>query len=180
MKSLSKKDAVTLLEILSECLSCRTEKDFKTLVFQLQDLVHFDYTFCAYGDFHEKRFGFLNIRYPEYILQVYSKNQYQLIDPIAKEVFETLDFVSWTDARKKSPQRNVLWDMQDDTGILKGFTYATLDHDFGSMTSFSFAGEDEHSERTRAIIKTVVPHFAEVFKRVSGKKLAADRSCNGF
>lgn len=69
---------------------------------RLQDFIPFDYVFGAHGEFVEKTFGFFDVKFPEDILQVYSKNQYQLIDPIAKEVFETLDFVRLKDVRKKS------------------------------------------------------------------------------
>jgi len=173
---LSKKDAVSLLEIVSECLSCRTEEDFKALVLRLQALVNFDYSFGAHGDLHDKKFGFFNIKYFEDILQVYTKNQYHLIDPIATEVFKTLDFVSWMDVRKKYPEKNVVWDLQKESGLFKGFTYATHDHDFSTMTSFSFGGNDiEDDERTKAIVKTIIPHFTELFKRICGKKLAVAR-----
>ena len=173
---LTKKDAVTLLEITSECLFCRTEEEFKALVLRLQDLIDFDYCFGAHGDLRDKKFGFFNIKYPEYVLQTYSKNQYHLIDPIATEVFKTLDFVSWTDAHKKHPEKNEASEFQREAGQNEGFTYATHDHDFASMTSFAFGGYNvDDGERTKAIVKTIVPHFTEVFKRICGKKLASDR-----
>ena len=173
---LTRKDAVTLLEITSECLSCRTEEEFKHLVSRLQHLIHFYYCFGAHGDILEKKFGFFNINYPEYILQTYSKKQYQFIDPIATEVFKTLDFVSWADALKKHPENTLATDLQQEAGLYEGFTYATHDYDFGSMTSFSFGGHGiDDGERTKAIVKTIVPHFAEVFTRICGKKLAVDR-----
>jgi LuxR family transcriptional regulator, quorum-sensing system regulator CviR len=173
---LTKRDSVTLLEITSECLFCRTEEEFKSLVFRLQDLIDFDYCFGAHGDLCDKKFGFFNIKYPEYVLQIYSKNQYHLIDPIATEVFKTLDFVSWTDAHKKHPGKNEATELQREVGPNEGFTYATHDHDFASLTSFAFGGYNiDDGERTKTIVKTIVPHLTEVFKRICGKKLAGDR-----
>ncbi|MBW1982246.1 MAG: hypothetical protein JRJ12_13595 [Deltaproteobacteria bacterium] len=51
---LSKKDAIGLLEIVSNGLDCRREEDFRKLLLDLQDLIAFECAVCGHQNLREE------------------------------------------------------------------------------------------------------------------------------
>ena len=90
MKYLSKRDACDLLEIVSRGLDCRSEDDFRDLVFELKNLILFESALCGYQQFTEVISGgeiseqkMVSIDFPQEFLEYHNqKLQLKLIEKI--------------------------------------------------------------------------------------------------
>ena len=168
-KLISKKDAIHLLEIIYDTTRCNDTDYFTKLLGSVQDLVPFDCLFAAYGEILGKEFDFFSFKYPIEYLDVYFAKNYQLIDPIAKEIFKNFDLLFWKKVIGKQPSdiNNPVFLLSSDFGLSNGFTYAVRDFKSTWLTSFSLAGDQIHNnDRTRYIIKLLVPHLGEAYDRL--------------
>jgi hypothetical protein len=93
-KLLSKRDAITLLELIHSSLFCSGEEDFKGLVGKLSEVISYDFAISglaktdSYGNVVS--YKIVNVNYPVEWLDIYTAKNLYSIDSIVKENFTNL------------------------------------------------------------------------------------------
>lgn len=179
-KHLSKKDACDLLEIISGGLDCRSEDDFKDLVFELKNLMAFESVLCGYQNFTESILTgeisepkMVSIGFPEEFLNWYYSGSHHVNDTVLIEFLRTFEFQNWSDVTKRclAGKKDLVTIQVEAFGLMDGFAYGARDFDLTMVTCFMFAGKQvENNERTKTIIEYSVPHLSEVLKRLMREK----------
>jgi DNA-binding CsgD family transcriptional regulator len=174
-KWISKNDALVMLEIIHKSLVCKTKTDFLMLLEELKGLFYFERSVSGLADVmsilqgEEVSSHYINGGYPEEYLSLYLEQGLHLKDVVMQEFFKSFEIQNFKELDPlydEIPDNPVLGLCQD-FGMLDGFIYGTCDNDLRSSTSFCFTGQKaENNQRTRTIIKYVVPHLSEALKRL--------------
>ncbi len=168
---ISGNDAVGLLELIHECLSCKGEDDFRELFPKLGELFPYDFAASVLG-LHDNLKGpviihGINISFPEeWVREYYSRNFHQ-ISTVLRENFMTykLQYIDNTWG-KCGPQEII--SLCKDFGIRTGYYHGSrplAPEQYGSI--FTFAGSSMTFEiRTAAILELLVPHLHMAYSRI--------------
>ena len=158
-------DAIRLLELISKCLSCCTEKDFKALFPKIQELFPFDFAIAVLGradNIHTVSSGHtVNISFPGEWLNEYSTRNYFQVDSVVQENFRSYDLQGWSIARKNRFRKKEITSLGMDFGMRECFTHGSkplVGRNDGSM--FCFAGPFmECPPRHKAVLDVLTPHL---------------------
>jgi DNA-binding CsgD family transcriptional regulator len=180
MKILSKRDAVELLELISRGLACRSEDDLKKIILDLRKLVVFE---CAIGGYQNYREvlvtdevatkTMLNVNFPTDFLDWYYATSRHVEDTVALEFFRTFELQNWADVTERCllGKKDIVTLQAEEFGLRDGFCYGVRDFSLVGATIFFLAGKSvENDERTRAIIRYVIPHLSEALKRLFSER----------
>lgn len=163
--SLTGADALTLLEIIQECLSCTTEDDFRNLFPKIHTLFQFDFALALLG-YHDARHGlvetgYTNISFPAEWLREYNTRKYLRLDSIVRENFTTYEVQNWPVSRKALHRNREITSLGMDFGLRDCLTHGSSPSATcrtGSM--FCFAGSAmEFDTRIATILDHLVPHL---------------------
>lgn len=174
-KLLSKRDAITLLELIHTSLLCSNEEDFKGLVNRLHEVISYDFAISglAKSDDYGKvvSYKIINISYPVEWLDVYtSKNLYD-IDSVIKENFTNFRLQRWKDTFKKYLTPKEFLYHAEDFGLQDGFSHGQKNPADNRGSIFTLSGNSiEFNNRTEMILELVVPHFHQVITRIAGQQ----------
>ncbi|HBR22775.1 MAG TPA: LuxR family transcriptional regulator [Nitrospiraceae bacterium] len=174
-KLLSKRDAITLLELIHTSLLCSNEEDFKELVNRLHEVISYDFAISglAKSDDYGKvvSYKIINITYPIEWLDVYtSKNLYD-IDSVVKENFTNFRLQRWKDTFKKYLTPKEFLYHAEDFGLQDGFTHGQKNPAGNTGSLLSISGNSvEYNTRTEMILELVVPHFHQVITRITNQQ----------
>ena len=175
---LPKSDAIALLELIQDSLSCASKEYLAELIERLKTLLPFDYGLCGFAKIDEKGmkpgFDITNASYPAEWLNVYITKEYFNIDPIPKEHFSSFNLQFWDDTYKKYEIPGKFVSEAQDFGLVKGYTYGIKKPISTQGSLLSLAGPDLRREaRTEAIIRLIAPHLHQCYLRLNkeiGKK----------
>ncbi len=162
---LSGTDALAVLEIIHDSLSCFSESDFVQLFPKIQALFPFDYAFSMLGYFEANRgiveTGSINVNFPGEWLREYSSKNYLQSDSIVMKNFTTYQVQNWSVARKALSRKKEITALGMDFGMRECCTHGTKPAASGKTGSmFCFAGPAmEDDRRIRAILDFVIPHL---------------------
>ncbi len=162
---LSGNDALTLLEIVQQCLFSKSRKDFVSIFPKLQGLFAFDYADAILG-YHDDKTGIvsdfgINVSMPKEWIREYISRKYLQIDPIVKENFMFYTPQYWSDTKKKSACCKEMNSLYNDFGMKEGYTHGSrlqVTGKYGSKICFS-SPSMKYDKRTFAILEIVVPHL---------------------
>jgi len=171
---LSGSDALTLLEVINQSLSCKSEEDFSALFTQIRELFAFDFVGTLLGR-HDDGNGLVlahgvNISFPDEWLSEYSANNYFHQDVLTVETFRTCKPRHWTyeipgvdDLVPKA-----IMSLNMDIGAREAFSHGSPPVASGRNGSiFCFAGTTMKNDmRTAAILEVVVPHLHLVLNTI--------------
>ncbi|MBI5584607.1 MAG: autoinducer binding domain-containing protein [Deltaproteobacteria bacterium] len=178
-KVLSKKDILLLFDLISETLTCADRDELKKIILRCRELFPFEFSVAGCSNIRHMLTNpnfeseVVNISYPPEYLKRYFEKGYHLKDIIIQEYFRTLELVNFSETIEKyagGKKTNV--DLEaEEAGIVDGFIYGIRDLDFSQATSFTFADYHiENCDRTKLIIKILVPHLSEALKRIVTKR----------
>lgn len=174
-KLLSKRDAITLLELIHTSLLCSNEEDLKELVNRLHEVISYDFAVsgAARTDNHGNILSYkiINLNYPADWLKLYAEKEFYKIDDIVKENFTSFNLQRWKDTfRKRSTSKEFVFHAED-FGLQDGFTHGqkTPTGNTGSLLSIS-GNSVEYNTRTEMILELVVPHFHQVITRITNQQ----------
>ncbi|MCX5717589.1 MAG: autoinducer binding domain-containing protein [Nitrospirae bacterium] len=180
-KLLSKRDAITLLELIHTSLFCSNEEDFKGLVVRLNEVIPYDFAISglaktdSYGNVAS--YKIINVNYPAEWLDVYtSKNLYD-VDSLIKENFTNFRLQRWKDTFKKCLTPKKFLSHAEDFGLRDGFTHGQKNPAGNRGSIFTVSGNSiEFNNRTEMILELVVPHFHQVITRITEQQSRNDIS----
>lgn len=169
-KSISKSDAILLLELISECVSCKKSADANKLISKLSNALNIDN--AVYGLAKLNKYGSLvsydiiNVSYPEEWLDLYKKNDFYKIDPISKENFTNFKLQFWTDTYKKWDYPIEFISAAKDFNINNGYAFGVRNLKGTEGSIFSIAGKFKDHTRHRFILDNLTPHLHNAFNTV--------------
>jgi len=162
---LSGNDSLTLLELIHDCQSCNSKKDFIALYPKLQELLSFDYANAILGYYDDKAviisdFG-INVSMPKGWVTEYMSRNYLQQDAIVRENFNTYKVQYWSDTKKKLNYSRDIDSLCKDFGMREGYTHGSRLLATGKHGSkFCFSGSSMKNEkRAAAILDLVTPHL---------------------
>lgn len=172
---LSKRDAVTLLELIHTSLSCSGEEDFKKLVSKLNEVISYDFAISGlaktdgYGNVVS--YKIINVNYPAEWLELYTaKNLYE-VDSLIKENFTNFRLQRWKDTFRKYMTPKEFLSHAGDFGLNDGFTHGLKNPSANRGSIFTLSGNSiEFNNRTEMILELVVPHFHQAITRIADQQ----------
>ena len=185
-KLLSKRDAITLLELIHTSILCSNEEDLKELVNRLHEVISYDFAVsgAARTDDHGNILSYkiINLNYPADWLKLYAEKEFYKIDDVVKENFTSFNLQRWKDTFKKRSTSKEFVFHAEDFGLQDGFTHGqkNLAGNTGSLLSIS-GNSVEYNTRTEMILEIVVPHFHQAIVRIvdQGSARSNIRSLSG-
>jgi len=179
-KLISKNDALAMLEIIHVSVFFKTEEAFLNLMEQLKKLIYFERSISVWADItnilqDEKVSTYsINGGYPDEYLDIYLTQGLHLKDVALLEFYKTFEiqnFMNLDPLYKDIPDNPVL-DLCHDFGLNDGFVYGVCDSNLNSSTAIFLTGHQkaENNQRTRAIIKHLIPHLSVAIKRLIPSK----------
>ncbi|NDY43418.1 hypothetical protein G3N55_11270 [Dissulfurirhabdus thermomarina] len=183
IQHLSHRDAVLLLEMIDESLSCTTEEDLRRLVGRLSDLLPYQAALSCAAVLPPgktaKALHPVNVDYPEPYLEVLQERGLVFHDPVLVENFRSFRLQYWADTiqRRPSPRMLEIASLAEDFGFHRtreGVGYAHGARDRGGRVGsfFCFHGLPR-CPRTEEILSLVVPHLHEALRRAVGVPMRA-------
>jgi LuxR family transcriptional regulator, quorum-sensing system regulator CviR len=181
---ISKNDLIMMMEIANNCISCKAEKDFLTLLEQFLSLVPFDKWIV--GELNPKYlFNKLptqrikEINFPSEFLDTYLGKNYFEYDILHQRYFQTIEIQHFTELipQYKQVPDNPMLELYRQYGIKDSFLYGTVDQASGHFINFVLLSDENINDiiRYKIIIGHLIPHLAEAFKRLPPFDLIADR-----
>jgi DNA-binding CsgD family transcriptional regulator len=172
-KSLSKQDAIHLLELMNLSLYCEDKNQIINLINKLAYIISFDFAICALGELNENALSkfseIVNISYPETWVSIYLNKKYYRVDPVIKENFTKFNLQYWADTYKKIPSPKDLLSMKEDFGLKRGYSFGLRDPRWLGGSLFSLSGQYlEHHIRTETILTYIIPFLHQTLVRVLG------------
>jgi DNA-binding CsgD family transcriptional regulator len=169
-KILDHNDSILLLELIYLSTSCNTEDQYKEIVQNLKNLIHFDLASSGIGsltDDNTLKHNIINVDYPEEWLDVYTQEGHIHTDPIIIENFTQFDLQYWADTYKKySPDKEFI-KQAEDFDLKTGYSCGTRNRRRTDGSIFTIAGRNiERDIRTETVITHVVPHLHNCMVRI--------------
>lgn len=149
IKDFSKKELISILEIIETARFCDSKEQFKQLLFQIKNVVSADYCVCGLGKITNTGlsddFLYLNGNYPDEWVKIYISGKFLQKDPVAKFHTEFTMANFWSDVSKvynDKHDRNFMG-LASDFGLNYGISSGIREPDTGEITLFSFASKTE-------------------------------------
>lgn len=179
IKNLSHQDAILLLEIISESLSCSSDEQVTQLMGRLGGLLPYQAALSCMGKFGENgaldRMKIVNVDYPEDYLTDLMQRELVTKDPIIIENFKSFRLQYWADTFSQSVWSNdthEIMSLAEDYGfsnVTAGCGYAHGVRNLkGTEGSFFCYHGLERSPRSEEILTLVIPHFHAALGRLAG------------
>jgi LuxR family transcriptional regulator, quorum-sensing system regulator CviR len=181
-KWISKKEAVMLLEITNDCLSCNSRDDLDRLSGRFKGLVSSEYFLTGHmnpqqissGNMHATS---INSGFPDEYLIQYTDNSYPLIDPLYHNFIETLNVQHSEDLERQymDGEAQRVLNLNLDFGISNITFYGIRDFNEGSIDCFYFGGPGiNNKQRNSAMAKYMLPFFSTALRHLIYKKIKTD------
>jgi len=179
IKNLSKHDAITLLEVINQSLSCSSDEQFVHLMGRLGDLLPYQAAISCMGRFGEngalKEMKITNVDYPEEYLAELTQRGLLTKDPVVIENYKSFRLQYWADTFSQSDWSHDTHDIMsiaEDYGfsrVRQGYGYAHgVQNLKGTEGSFFCYHGLERSSRSEEILTLVIPHLHVALNRLAG------------
>jgi DNA-binding CsgD family transcriptional regulator len=166
---ISKQDALTLLEIIQDCLSCESPTDACNIMNKTRSLIDFDKAVYGLAKLDNNgnimNFNTLNFSYPLEWLTIYRKNMFHKKDPIALENFSNFKLQYWADTYKKYEIDKEFYNTSQDFKLINGYATGITNQFRTEGCLLSFAGDLKDHPRHVYILNNLSPHLHSAFKR---------------
>jgi DNA-binding CsgD family transcriptional regulator len=179
LKHLSARDAITVLEIIQESLSARSEEHVRSLLLKLREVLPYQASIAAMARLDAEgapgELQLVNVEYPEEYLQELWRTGLVWQDPILVENFRNYRLQYWADTFEQSPLKKANRDLTEDFGLHmgahgQGYGHGARNRRGTRGSLFCWHGLDRDT-RTEEVISLVVPHLHEAMSRIAGEHL---------
>lgn len=171
IKHMSKRDAVSLLELIHAGTKCNDISTFNNLMKKLGNIISYDYACCELARFGKEHIVdtmvLHNIGFPDEYLGMYQRDGWRRIDPIQKDVVSQSGARYWADIFRKNNPPKWMHAAALDFRVKDGYTQAVWDRQKGTGSLFYFSGNiRKRDERTEAVLGLVIPHLHQAFTKI--------------
>ncbi|HEY6872559.1 MAG TPA: LuxR C-terminal-related transcriptional regulator [Geobacteraceae bacterium] len=171
---ISKRDAMTLLEVICDCLSCANTSDAFNIMHKISMLI--DFNNVVYGLARLSKDGYItcydtiNFSYPTEWLSIYQKKKFHEKDPIALENFSNFKLQYWADTYKKYQIDKEFINLSGDFNLTNGYASGAINQSRTEGCLLSIAGNLEKHLRNDYILNNLSPHLHVAFSNVLHKQ----------
>lgn len=171
MEHLSRREAVTLLELIDAARCCTDITGFNRLIRLLDGLFSFDKAVCGIArldgadglDAHK----IINISYPDEWLTIYEERGFSAIDPVVHAHFSELTPKIWSDTYRHRGRPQPFVSLAEDFGIRDGYSFGALSPTDTTATIFSLCVHKKPAPRALRFLDILAPHYHEALRRVT-------------
>jgi len=181
---ISKNEALIIIEIASDCLSCSSLDGLYRLSERFKNLVHSEYLLTGHMSFcnissANMRSTSVNSDFPDEYLALYADNKYPLIDPLIQNFIRTREIQYSGELKKYYMQgkaRSVL-DLNMDFRISSLAFNGIYDPDKGAIDGFYFGGARiNNKQHDSAAAGYLLPFFSIALRRLISLTTKSDHS----
>jgi DNA-binding CsgD family transcriptional regulator len=169
MERLSRREAVTLLELIEAARRCTDMEGFQGLIGALGSLVSFDMAICGLAQLDSggnlKDQQIVNISYPEEWLSIYAERGFIAVDPVVRAHMTDFSARAWSDAYRQWGRPRHFLSLAEDFGIRNGYSFGALSPTDSSASIFSFCIDKKNPPHITEILDILAPHFHEALRR---------------
>ena len=172
-KGFSKKELVSILEVIEASQNCVTPLDVSTLLLQAKDLVSADYSICGMGRLYEGEIkdviAVVNGNYPTEWLDVYFSEKFYRHDPVVRYHKSFSPAQTWSDIlpRYDDVESRLVVGNAWDFGLRHGISTSVFSPGSEDLTIFAFAGgKDTFRGRQKEILDMLSLHLNGALLRV--------------
>lgn len=171
MEHLTRREAVTLLELIDAARCCTDIVGFDRLICSLDGLLSFDKAVCGIARLDgADSLGaqkIVNISYPEEWLTIYEDRGFSAIDPVVRAHFSELTPKIWSDTYRHNGRPQPFVSLAEDFGIRDGYSFGALSPTDTTATIFSLSVHKKPAPRALKTLDILAPHFHETLRRVT-------------
>ena len=171
---ISQKDALTLLEIINECISCDNALDAQNIINKTNTLINFNNAIYGLARLNSNgtinHYDTMNFSYPTEWLTLYQNKSFHEKDPIAKENFSNFKLQYWADTYKKHHIDKEFIRISEDFNLTNGYACGTINHSRTEGSLLSMSGDLENHPRHDYILNNISPHMHVAFSNVLRKQ----------
>lgn len=173
LNCLTKREAVSLLEIIHSISICTNSENLKGHISKLKSIVPFESAGAmlnsSQGDKNQGAIVEFNIDYPPGFVEEYFKRGYAGIDPIVKDNMGDYGLKYWEDTLEKQDISRDLVGLIEDFGFNcatkgQGYSSGLKNPQNTEMGLISFYGLRRES-RTETVLSLIIPHLHEAMRR---------------
>ncbi|MGD0278125.1 MAG: autoinducer binding domain-containing protein [Smithella sp.] len=170
-KVLSKKDAITLLELIDASNRVTDLDDFFKLMERLKSIIPYDSAVGALAKMDHNStitsYETINFNYPSEWLSLYRDKNYHCIDPLIRHNYKYFNVQYWTETYRLYDTPKDFISGAEDFGLRSGCAHGMRNLSGNRGSIFSFAGlHIEPNSRTEIILSYLIPHFHNVIVRI--------------
>ena len=173
-KIISQCDALTLLEIINECISCENALEAQNIITKINTLIDFNNAIYGLARLNNNgtigHYDTINFSYPSEWLSIYQTKSFHERDPIFIDNLSNFRLQYWADTYKKYLTDKEFIDRSCDFNLINGYAYGTINHTRTEGCLLSMAGDMEKHVRNDYILNTVSPHLHVAFSNVLHKQ----------
>ena len=166
----SKDDALALLEIINDCLSCNNVSDAHCVMAKTARLMDFSNAVYAMSKFNSQGtldgYQTLNFSYPVEWLEIYRKGELHKRDPIVLENLSDCKPQYWADTYKKHKVDKDFLRLSEDFRLSGGYASGVINRAKSEGCLLSFAGNMEKHPRNGYLLHNLTPHLHSAFANV--------------
>lgn len=171
LKLLTKRDALSLLELIRDCVSCKSEDEFRLIMEKLGGMIGSENAICGYTDIKSKGTApvqrIVNISYPSEFLEIYFKRQWSLKDPVMKGTLSRCKVQYFSDLVREYGSPKDISSLAEDCGIDNGYAHGVRNLSGTQVSFYAFAGRHTKRNKTSEIfLEVVTPHIYQALKRI--------------
>ena len=182
VQHLSKQDAITLLELIHDCLACSGEAEVRTLMGRLNNLLTYQAALSCIAKMGESGtlldLKIVNLDYPAAYLQDLAAQDLISKDPVVRENFTNFRMQYWQDTLQRCQSSPDAGKVEEILSLAEDFGFRKVRSGCGYGHGISNPGRTEgslfcyhglqRSRRTEEILHLIVPHFHEALRRLIG------------
>lgn len=173
LSCLTKREAVSLLEIIHNISICADSENIKSHITKLKSIIPFESAGAmlrdSQGNGNQNQEIAFNIDYPSGFVEEYFKRGYAGIDPVVKDNMGDYGLKYWEDTLKKYPVADELFGLSQDFGFIcapagQGYSSGLKNPQNTEIGLISFYGLKRES-RTETILSLIIPHLHEAMRK---------------
>ncbi len=181
LKLLTRRDALSLLELIQECVSCNSETEFRLIMKKLGGMIGSENAVCGYTEIKAGATPpvqrIVNISYPEEFLEIYSKRQWSLKDPVMKGTLSKWKVQYFSDLILEYGSPKDISSLAEDCGISSGYSHGVRNLSGTQASFYGFAGRSvKRNKTTEVFLEVVAPHIYQALKRIIRGKSGAKKT----
>lgn len=179
---LTRRELVSLLEIVDKSLHVATKQDLTALLQDVQKLVPAEHTVSALAETtpngrYVGPLQLVNLSYPTDWLSRYIEADYATVDPILQHHFDHFEAQVWSQTYRRAHSRKQQMFIGEaaDCHLSQGITVGvkSASQPMGSLFSFSGQKMGEHASHA-AVLQQLVPHLHQALLSLTFLPSAAD------
>jgi len=168
--TVSKEDALVLLEIIGSCISSSSVSDLQQVMAKTNRLIDFSnavYAKATIGsDGVIADYQTFNYSYPDEWLELYKKRELYKQDPIVSESLSNHQLQYWADTYKKRGVEKKFVQLSQDFRLFGGYASGVINRRLKEGCLLSLAGDLEKHPRNFFLLDNLTPHLHSAFDRI--------------